>query len=251
MTLTSPDACPSGKRILHRLGIGLFIVVAVLVGSLRADAAVAPPPPRVPLLDRDPCESPKLYYCTQPTDVRIGRYLLKIPYNLIGQWPPTNNFIELLPRWPGLRGSVKDEKFTANFDSFDIVHILIHTERPRRPTEEGIRDLIRLLNLSPPVSRIDVGLLEYTHPLANPENIPWTYYLPMDQTDLLPRNQPLFIHCSVGPVRRGDDGTTECQVGYTVRDGLYVTLRFYKRHLNDWKTITTSSRDLVESFIQE
>lgn len=202
---------------------------------------------RVPLLDRDPCEYPKISYCTQPTDVRIGRYLLKIPYNLIGQWPPGEDFIELLPRWPGLGGMVKDEKATAKYDSFDIVHILIHTERPRQPTEEGIKELLRFLKLSPPIPLPDIGLLEYRNPRAN--NEVWAY-IPIDQTGLLPGGQPLYIHTGGSP-HHGDVNTIECQFGYILRDGLYVTVRFARRHIKDWKSITISVRNLVESFLKE
>jgi hypothetical protein len=202
----------------------------------------------VPLVDRDPCDYPKLYYCTQPDDVHIGRYRLKIPHNLIGQWPPGEHFIELLPRWPGMRGSAKDEKFGPNLDIFDIVHILIHTARPQHPTEAGIRDYLRREGLSSPVPLPELGLLEYRKPQVN--NIPWAY-IPMDQAGLLPRSQPLLIDCWMSPLKQGDDNTIECHFGYTLRDGLYVTVRFYKRHLKDWKAITTSVHDLVESFIQE
>jgi hypothetical protein len=232
--------------------IFLFVALTVLAAPVTVGEPVISPKPfkRQPLLNRDPCSAPRLYYCTELRDVTIGKYALKIPHNLIGQWPPENNFIELLPRWPGLKGAIKDEKFAANFDSFDIVHILIHTERPRRPTEEGIRDLIQRLNLLPP-KRLEIGLLEYKSSVADTENISFTYYSPLKNTGLLPQNQPLFIQCSVGPFKRGDDSTMECQVGYTIQSNLYVTLRFFKRHLNNWKLITISSRNLVESFLKE
>jgi hypothetical protein len=199
-------------------------------------------PVRAPLLNRDPCEYPKIYYCIQPTDVRIGKYILKIPYNLIGQWPPGDDFIELLPKWPGLNRGVKNESVKS--DSYDIIHVLIHTARPRRPTEEGIRDLLWRLNLSPPIVLHEIGLLEYRNPRAN--NEVWAY-IPIEQAGLLPRGQPLYIHTG-GP---GDSNTMECQFGYTLRDNLYVTVRFARKHIKDWKSITISVRDLVESFIQE
>jgi hypothetical protein len=222
--------------------LGLCSTQTVFAQSIKT---IEPPKIR-PLLNRDPCEYPKRTYCTQPDDVKIGRYLLKIPHNLIGQWPPDNDFIELLPRWPGLEGRVADKNIMANFDTFDVVHILIHTIRKEQPTAEGIQSYIQRSKLSSPIS-LEIGLLEYRNPASNRV---WTY-VPINQTGLLPKGQPLFINTTVGPFVQGDDNTIECQFGYTTRDSLYVTVRFSKRHIKDWKTIVIAVNNLVESFIQE
>lgn len=233
------------------LGVmGLIFCFGNVANGAPLNGWVTPPKP-VPVIDRDPCDHPMLWYCTQLRDITIGRYLLKIPHNFIRVGAPGNKFIELMLRWPGMTGSRKGENFDENFDVFDLITILIHTERPRRPTEAGIQDLIRRLKLTGPELFEKLGLLEYKHPVADPENIFWTYYKPINNVGLLPRGQPIFIQCSVGPSRRGNEETVRCTEGYTVRTGHYITIRFSKRHLRDWKDIITSSRDLVESFIQE
>lgn len=229
------------QRVLRGIATCFGVVLYL---CLQPVAAEIPPPPLVPLVDRDPCEEPKLFYCTKPTDFVVGKYHLSIPFNLIGQRSPANDLIELVAIWPGLVGKLKPSSPKGKFDHHDTIHILIQTLRPERPTEEGVRDLLKFLNLAPPITLANLGLLEYRNPRA--KNEVWAY-IPIDQNGLLPNKQPLYIHTG-GPSTSGDVGTIECEFGYTVRDGLYVIVRFSRRHIDDWRAITTMSRDLVESF---
>ncbi|MDD5277680.1 MAG: hypothetical protein PHR16_16560 [Methylovulum sp.] len=214
-----------------------------------------PVPPKLRILvDRDPCEYPKLRYCTELTNVQIGRYAFKVPYNLIKAFPSDNAFMELMPEWPTMEGLVKNDKG----DTFDIIRIMINTLRPAKPTEEGIRYYIqrdRLFSVPLP----ELGLLEYRRPEFNKVAFA---YVPTDQANLLPNNQPLFIlrafrpdgefsHAKPDPAKGGIEGTYTCSYGYTLREGLYVSVEFYNRHIKDWKAITIAVRNLVESFIQE
>ena len=85
-------------------------------------------------------------------------------------------------------------------------------------------------------------------------------YVPLDQSGLLPNNQPLMIRRAFIPDNRiilpipkkfDDIGTYECEYGYSLRDKLYVTVRFYDKHITDWKSLVISIRELVASYIKE
>ncbi|PPC89784.1 MAG: hypothetical protein CTY34_10145, partial [Methylobacter sp.] len=176
------------------------------------------------------------------------------PHNMIGSWPQENNFIELQPQWPKLAGRVKD----GGGEIYDVIRIMIHTIRSEKPTEEGIQRYIKNNGLTP-ISLSELGLIEYRPPESS--NV-FSAYVPIDQTDLLPNKQPLFIEketIAVGeyslaipdPTKGGITGTYVCSYGYTLRPNLYVSVEFYNRYLKDWKSIVKSCRDLVESFIKE
>jgi hypothetical protein len=228
---------------------------------IKAQTVAVRPTPHVPLLNRDPCQEPKTYYCTELTDIKIGKYLLNIPHNMIGQWPPGNDFIELLPRWPGLKGAIKDEVSNSNVKRFDIVHIMIHTIRSEKPTEEGIRYYTQRDCLIPTTNPA-LGLIEYHNPKTNYLKIKdfVEIYTPINKHEILPKNQALMIkrnfipdsHIALpNPTPSDDIGTYMCEYGYTIRENLYITVRFHDKHIKDWKAIVMSVNNSVESFIKE
>lgn len=248
----------TGKQRNQRWLLNLTALTVLITPICLAEPIKSPTPfKRQPLINRDPCSDPKLYYCTELTDVQIGRYLLKVPYNLIGNWPPGNDFIELLPKWPGLSGRIKDVTFSETFTVFDIVSVMINSNvREEHPTDEGVKALDERFKLiSVPVP--ELGLIEHRNPRLKSFA---EFYTQLENSRLLPKDQPLMIlrttiphsqlvHHSLGKFE--DAGTYQCEFGYTLRDNLFVTVRFYDKHLKDWKEIVKSTQTLVESLLKE
>jgi hypothetical protein len=220
----------------------------LMVGLFFRSQHLPPKPPRGRIIAQ---EGGITTWSTKSITVEFDGYRFKFPMNYGGV---TNSGITLEGYWPGFTGIPHNEKQTpeerkARLYDYIVVFIDDYCVFKPPPSQEKLAE-IKARNQAhfkrdyfDPVFDQELGLSVYRR---RHNNEPTVYT--MTNPDVKSQDGGIIgADCNTSPFVKGDENTIQCQSAFVFRPDLCVTIRFYKKHLRDWRAIHARVVDFIET----
>ncbi|MDP1665015.1 MAG: hypothetical protein Q8L79_07790 [Methylobacter sp.] len=228
--------------------LSLCVLIVIMMGLYFRAQQLPPKPPRGKIIAQESTTVER----TEMITVEFDGYRFKFPMNY-GDIDPKAG-VMFRGYWPGFRAVSRKKQSPEERKAqiYDGILVFIDDYCISKPpfTEKQRLENIALYqadykrNYFEPIFNAKLGLLEYHNRRSNEAEI-----FMMDKSEVL---SPIYGEQMVA-VCRGrtrpsqEEETIGCQSVYALRPDLCVTVRFYKKHLRDWRAIHTRVLDFIET----